>query len=60
LALRAVETGVVPPTRNLDRLDPAIDLDVVSGAARRTKVRAALNNSFGFGGQNASLVFTAA
>lgn len=60
LALRAVETGVVPPTLNLDRLDPAIDLDVVSGAARRIPVRAALNNSFGFGGQNASLVFTAA
>ncbi|MFS0730540.1 beta-ketoacyl-[acyl-carrier-protein] synthase family protein [Curtobacterium sp. 1P10AnD] len=60
LALRAVETGVVPPTRNLDRLDPAIDLDVVSGAARSTPVRAALNNSFGFGGQNVSLVFTAA
>ncbi|KTR10395.1 beta-ketoacyl-[acyl-carrier-protein] synthase family protein [Curtobacterium luteum] len=60
LALRAVETGVIPPTLNLDRLDPAIDLDVVSGTARRTPVRAALNNSFGFGGQNASVVFTAA
>ncbi|WP_242091399.1 beta-ketoacyl-[acyl-carrier-protein] synthase family protein [Curtobacterium sp. DN_7.5] len=60
LAVRAIETGTVPPTLNLDRLDPAIDLDVVAGQARRGRVGAALNNSFGFGGQNASLVFTAA
>ncbi|WP_022904689.1 beta-ketoacyl synthase, partial [Curtobacterium sp. B8] len=60
LAVRAIETGTVPPTLNLDRLDPAIDLDVVAGPARRGRVGAALNNSFGFGGQNASLVFTAA
>lgn len=60
LTLRALETGIVPPTLNLDRLDPAVDLDVVSGAARTAPLRAALNNSFGFGGQNASLVFTAA
>lgn len=60
LTLRALETGTVPPTLNLDRLDPAVDLDVVSGTARTAPLRAALNNSFGFGGQNASLVFTAA
>ena len=60
LTLRALETGIVPPTLNLDRLDPAVDLDVVSGTARTAPLRAALNNSFGFGGQNASLVFTAA
>ncbi|WP_418515271.1 beta-ketoacyl-[acyl-carrier-protein] synthase family protein [Curtobacterium flaccumfaciens pv. flaccumfaciens] len=60
LTLRALETGTVPPTLNLDRLDPAVDLDVVSGTARTSPLRAALNNSFGFGGQNASLVFTAA
>lgn len=60
LTLRALETGIVPPTLNLDRLDPAVDLDVVSGTARTAPIRAALNNSFGFGGQNASLVFTAA
>ncbi|OII08139.1 beta-ketoacyl-[acyl-carrier-protein] synthase family protein [Curtobacterium sp. MCBA15_005] len=60
LTLRALETGTVPPTLNLDRLDPAVDLDVVSGTARTAQLRAALNNSFGFGGQNASLVFTAA
>ncbi|WIE81645.1 beta-ketoacyl-[acyl-carrier-protein] synthase family protein [Curtobacterium sp. MCPF17_021] len=60
LTIRALETGTVPPTLNLERLDPAIDLDVVSGTARTAPLRAALNNSFGFGGQNASLVFTAA
>ncbi|PYY63102.1 beta-ketoacyl-ACP synthase [Curtobacterium sp. MCSS17_011] len=60
LTLRALETGTVPPTLNLDRLDPAVNLDVVSGTARTAPLRAALNNSFGFGGQNASLVFTAA
>ncbi|ROS73771.1 3-oxoacyl-[acyl-carrier-protein] synthase II [Curtobacterium sp. PhB130] len=60
LTVRALETGVVPPTLNLEHLDPAIDLDVVSGTARSTTIRAALNNSFGFGGQNASLVLSAA
>lgn len=60
LAIRAVETGIVPPTLNLEQLDPAVELDVASGTARTTPVRAALNNSFGFGGQNASLVVTAA
>jgi 3-oxoacyl-[acyl-carrier-protein] synthase II len=59
LTIRALETGIVPPTLNLEHQDPAIDLDVVAGAARTATVRAALNNSFGFGGQNASLVFTA-
>ncbi|SBN63507.1 3-oxoacyl-[acyl-carrier-protein] synthase II [Curtobacterium sp. 9128] len=60
LTIRALETGTVPPTLNLERLDPEIDLDVVSGVARQAPMRAALNNSFGFGGQNASLLLTAA
>lgn len=60
LTVRALETGTVPPTLNLEQLDPAVQLDVVAGAARRAPLRAALNNSFGFGGQNASLVLTAA
>lgn len=59
VTLRTLETRTVPPTRNLDQLDPTIDLDVVAGTARNVPLRAALNNSFGFGGQNASLVFTA-
>ncbi|SEG95491.1 3-oxoacyl-[acyl-carrier-protein] synthase II [Nonomuraea solani] len=56
----SVEHGLVPPTANLDRLDPGIDLDIVSGAPRRRRVDAAMSNSFGFGGHNAVLVFAAA
>jgi 3-oxoacyl-[acyl-carrier-protein] synthase II len=47
---------VVPPTINLDNPDPECDLDYVPGTAREMKVTAALNNSFGFGGHNASII----
>lgn len=56
----AVRDGVVPATQNLDALDPEVKLDVVAGAPRRGPLTAALTNSFGFGGHNASLVFTPA
>ncbi|WP_181138414.1 beta-ketoacyl synthase [Streptomyces sp. Ru73] len=56
----AVRDGVVPATLNVDTLDPEVKLDVVTGGTRRTAVRAALTNSFGFGGHNATLVFTPA
>jgi 3-oxoacyl-[acyl-carrier-protein] synthase II len=59
VTLLSVVNGVVPPTLNLDRKEPAVTLDVVSGAAREMRMTAALSNSFGFGGQNVSLVFTA-
>ncbi|MFD7342145.1 beta-ketoacyl-[acyl-carrier-protein] synthase family protein [Streptomyces violascens] len=49
----------IPPTANLDRLDPEIDLDIVTKAPRSQPLHAAISNSFGFGGQNAILVFTA-
>ncbi|MFE6843139.1 beta-ketoacyl-[acyl-carrier-protein] synthase family protein [Streptomyces sp. NPDC057686] len=58
-AVLAVRDGVIPATRNLDTLDPGIGLDVVRGEARHGRVPAALANAFGFGGHNASLVFTA-
>ncbi|MEU1995910.1 KasA/KasB family beta-ketoacyl-ACP synthase [Nocardia gamkensis] len=48
---------VVPPTLNLDNLDPAIDLDIVAGAPRTQRIDFALNNSFGFGGHNVALAF---
>jgi beta-ketoacyl-acyl-carrier-protein synthase II len=60
LTVLAVQHSTIPPTANLDQQDPVIDLDIVRTAARRTRVHAAMSNSFGFGGQNAVLVFTAA
>lgn len=56
----ALRDGTVPPTRNLDTIDPAIDLDVVAGRPRRGTWAAGVANSFGFGGHNVSLAFTAA
>ncbi|MBV9298680.1 MAG: beta-ketoacyl-ACP synthase II [Verrucomicrobia bacterium] len=55
----AIKNGIVPPTINLDNPDPYCDLDYVPNVARTKKVRIALNNSFGFGGHNATLVFRA-
>lgn len=49
--------GVIPPTINYDEPDPECDLDYVPNIARKTEMRVALNNSFGFGGTNATLVF---
>lgn len=48
----------IPPTANLDRLDPEIDLDLVTKTTRHLPLRTVLSNSFGFGGQNAALLFT--
>ena len=54
----AVKEGAAPPTINLDEPDPACDLDYVAGAsARKMSINAALSNSFGFGGTNATLAF---
>jgi 3-oxoacyl-[acyl-carrier-protein] synthase II len=46
----------MPPTINYDTPDPAIPLDVVPNVARDKRMRRAISNSFGFGGQNVSLV----
>jgi 3-oxoacyl-[acyl-carrier-protein] synthase II len=54
----ALREGVVPPTINLVTPDPACDLDYVPHEARKVPVRAAMSNSFGFGGSNATLVLT--
>ncbi|GAA0888158.1 beta-ketoacyl-[acyl-carrier-protein] synthase family protein [Rhodanobacter soli] len=51
----ALRDSVVPPTANLDQVDPACDLDYVPNVARQMPVRAALSNSFAFGGLNAVL-----
>jgi 3-oxoacyl-[acyl-carrier-protein] synthase II len=56
--IQAMRDGAVPPTINLVDLDAYADgLDLTPGKATRRSIRAALNNSFGFGGQNAALVF---
>src|SRR5205085_10872822 len=52
----AMRHGCLPPTINQEQPDPACDLDYVPNRARTADVPIALNNSFGFGGQNASLV----
>lgn len=59
-AVLALHHGFVPPTANLREVDPEVSLDVVHGSGREVPLRTALSNSFGFGGQNAALLFTAA
>lgn len=57
LTVFALRDGVIPPTRNLQNLDPEIDLDVVAGEPRTGRFKYAINNSFGFGGHNVALAF---
>jgi 3-oxoacyl-[acyl-carrier-protein] synthase II len=56
ICLMAMRDGIVPPTINYETPDPACDLDYVPNAAREYKCRTTLTNSFGFGGQNISLI----
>ncbi len=56
VSLKAMREGVLPPTINYDHPDPAIPLDTVPNVSRSADVSAVLSNSFGFGGQNVSLV----
>ena len=53
----AVYEGVLPPTINYEVPDPECDLDYVPNTSRKADVRVAVNNSFGFGGHNACVVF---
>ncbi len=56
LCVKAIQCGVVPPTINLENPDPECDLDYVPGSAREMPVNAIVNNSFGFGGHNATII----
>jgi len=56
-AIKAVETGFVPPTINYETPDPECDLDYVPNVKRQLDVRVAVSDNLGFGGQNAALVF---
>lgn len=55
----AIQRGILPPTINYQRPDAGCDLDYIPNAARQSKVRCAMSNSFGFGGHNTSLVIAA-
>jgi len=57
-SLLTLEHQRIPPTINYDIPDPAIPFDVVPNKARDARVTAVMSNSFGFGGQNASLILT--
>ena len=59
-SILAIRDQIAPPTLNLDNPSESCDLDLVAKVAKKRKIRAVLSNSFGFGGTNASLVFTAA
>lgn len=59
VSLLTIAKGRIPPTINYNVPDPTIALDVVPNVARDAKVRRVMSNSFGFGGQNTSLVFAA-
>jgi 3-oxoacyl-[acyl-carrier-protein] synthase II len=56
ICLLTIRDGVLPPTINLDHPDPDCDLDYIPHTARRKAVDVALSNSFGFGGQNITLI----
>ncbi|PLT30385.1 beta-ketoacyl-ACP synthase II [Peribacillus deserti] len=57
LTVLAIKNSIVPPTINLVEADPECDLDYVPNTAREMEVQAAMSNSLGFGGHNATLVF---
>ncbi len=56
--INAIESGIIPPTIHYDEPAPECDLDYVPNTARKHHVDAALSNSFGFGGHNATLIFS--
>jgi 3-oxoacyl-[acyl-carrier-protein] synthase II len=58
LTMLSLRHGLVPPTLNLENQDPDVKLDVVAGRPRELAMNAAISNSFGFGGQNVSILFT--
>lgn len=59
VAIQAIRTGIIPPTINYETPDPECDLYYVPNAAIEREVRHAISNSFGFGGHNSSLLFSA-
>jgi 3-oxoacyl-(acyl-carrier-protein) synthase len=60
VCVKALQTGVLPPTINYHTPDPDCDLDYVPNEARKLRVMHVMSNSFGFGGHNATLIFSQA
>jgi 3-oxoacyl-[acyl-carrier-protein] synthase II len=58
IAIKTIETGVIPPTINYEFADPDCDLDYVPNTARQARVRTVMSNSFGFGGHNATIIIS--
>src|SRR6185369_8813063 len=56
ICAKAIQTDTIPPTINLEFPDPECDLDYAPNSARHVRVDGIVNNSFGFGGHNASIV----
>ena len=56
ISVAAIHKGVLPPTINYETADPECDLDYIPNEARQKKIDHVLSNSFGFGGQNISLI----
>jgi 3-oxoacyl-[acyl-carrier-protein] synthase II len=56
----AVQHGILPPTINYETKDPECDIDVVPNVSRKVDIKAAISNSFGFGGQNGVVLFSKA
>ena len=54
--IKALETGILPPTRNLEHLDPECQMQYVSAAEKVSGMEYAMSNAFGFGGQNSSVI----
>ena len=55
--VKAIETGIIPPTINYETPDPECDLDITPNTARERKVEVALNSNLGFGGHNGVVIF---
>lgn len=55
--IKAIETGILPPSINIDEQDSEININVIANKSVNKKVKAAISNTFGFGGHNASICF---